>query len=222
MVKRGNLILLALSLVLALATTFVILRTLSQTKAANTATAVQTTSVVVVKQNVLPHQVIDATDVAVIQVPSSAVEPGAAIETSQVTGQYSLTTWIAGQQVVAGMYGNAQSTTLSATIPSGERAFTIPNSTLIGVDHLITPGDHVDIMFSTLLKPGVTNPNAQMTDLLVLYVDQIQAAAGAGKAQGGTGPDTLTLAVTPEQAQILAQLTFSGQFHVLIRSPSDH
>lgn len=230
MLKRGNLVLLALSLILALATTFLILTELSSYKSKSTATNVPMSTIVVVKQSVPSHQLISEADVALAQMPAAAVGEGIATQLSQVVGQYTLTTWLPGQQVMTGMYGNGQAVSFSVSIPSGERAYTIPDSSVSGVDHLVLPGDHVDILISTSTATSTSgskpsSPSTVIQNLVVLYVDQIQAATNptAAKGQSGSaasGADTLTLAVTQQQAQTLADNP--GQIHVLLRNPSDH
>ena len=223
MLKRGNLGLLLLSLILALVTTFFVLKELSFLKSKTSTTNVTMKMVVVVKQGIPEHQVINMSDVELAQVPATGVGPEVATQISQVVGQYTLTTWIPGQQVVTGMYGNGPSVSFSISIPTGERAYTIPDSPVSGVDHLILPGDHVDILLAGTSNGGKqTSSSTVIPNLEVLFVDQVQAAANpaAAKAQTGSGADTLTLAVTPEQAQLLTDN--SGQIHVLLRNPSDH
>lgn len=221
MAKRGNLILLALAMVLALVTTLLVMRFLQSNQRSSTPTVVMK-SVVVVKKGLSTHQPISSDDVVLQQVPAGGVEPGAATSLSQVIGQYTTTTFIQGQQVVQGMYAAGSAVMFSASIPQGERAFTISDSPVVGVDHLIVPGDHVDVM----VLQSSSNKNAApktttMNDLQVLFVDQIQPAADpANPKSPSSGGDTITFAVTPQQAQQLAQLETQGQLYLLLRNPS--
>lgn len=263
MAKKGNLILLGIALVLALLTTFVVMRSFShvQKSPAPVSSVVPQSRVVVVKQKLGSFQKINAADVAIQQVPTSAVQPGAATQLSQVLGQYTVTDWLPGQQVIAGMYGSAQQTYFASAIPHGLLAITIPDNPVAGVDHLIVPGNHVDLfMVSGQAVPatsGATSgslgfiPNSaqaaaglsavqgalgngqggqngqtkvtvtSMKDILVLYVEQIQAAAGGGKEQNGSG-DYLTLAVTPAQAQTIVTAETSGPIFTVLRSSTNH
>lgn len=267
MAKRGNLILLAIALVLAFLTTFVVMRALShvQGRPVPTSSTVQLTPVVIVKQRIGSFKIISAEDVTIKQVPTNAVQPGAVTQTSQVIGRYTVTHWLPGQQVIAGMYGSAQQTFFASTIPHGLVAITIPDNPVAGVDHLIVPGNHVNLLMvggqgaagagtgagtgtgasgstsgaSGLIPNSLQAPaglsavqgalgNSQtkvtvttMADVLVLYVEQIQEAAGGGRAQAGSG-DYITLAVTPAQAQTLVGAEVSGPIFTVLRSTTNH
>ncbi|WDL95313.1 Flp pilus assembly protein CpaB [Alicyclobacillus sp. ALC3] len=226
MAKRSNLILLLVSLVLALIATLVIIKTLPKAGGSNIAAPVTATTspVVVVTQNIPALTVITSADVQVQQVPAGSVEHGALTDPSQVIGQYASTGWVTGQQVIQGMYETAAQANIANTVPVGDVTFTIPNSALAGSDYLVLPGDKIDLLFYG--QPSAT-ASTVMSNLKVLYVDHVQAAAGADtQPAGSSGADSLTVIVTPQQAQQLAKLvstaivgngTSPGNLHVLIQ-----
>lgn len=219
MTKRSNLLLLIVSLVLALAATLLIVRELGKHNASAAAPATTPPQQVVVVTKAVPSRtLIDSADVQVQQVPAGAVETGVATQLSQVIGHYTATNWIVGQQVINGMYLSAANASIATTIPKGEVAFTIPDSATSGVDDLVLPGDTVDI-----LDYGMTGQPAGssvvLSDLGVIYVDKTQVAAGPDNLPASTsGGDTITVAVTPKQAQTLAKLVASGTLHILLHS----
>lgn len=226
MAKRSNLILLTISLVLALLATLAILKELPQSKGVSgTLAPPATTSVVVVAKNIPGDTPIDSTDVQVQQVPSAAVEIGAATDVSQVIGKYTASNWMTGQQVVAGMYESPAQANIANSIPAGDRAFTIPSTALTGADFLIIPGDTIDLLFFG--APSAATSTV-MSNLLVIYVDHVQAAGGADSLPTSTsGADSVTVAVTPQQAVQLAKLlstvtlgsdSSAGTMHMLLHS----
>jgi|GEM_PF-4392307 len=215
MARRGNLVLLAIAIVMALVTSLVVVRELRiQTQRAAVG-RVPMESVLVVAKSVPGHSKIDATDVRLTQVPATAIEAGAVTDPSQVVGQYTATSWVQGQQVLSGMFQSSQQASFVSSIPSGEVAYTFADSPLIGVDNLIEPGNYIDIQnfnqgkFTTL------------THILVLFVDQIQAAASPGQqATTGSGNDNITVAVTLQQAETLTKMLSAGQIHLLLTNAS--
>lgn len=225
MAKRSNLILLLVSLVLALIATLVIVKTLPKAGSSTAAPVTAATSpVVVVAQNIPALTVITSADVQVQQVPAGSVEHGALTDPSQVIGKYASTGWVTGQQVIQGMYETAAQANIANTVPAGDVTFTIPNSALAGSDYLVLPGDKIDLLFYG--QPSAT-ASTVISNLTVLYVDHIQAAAGADtEAASSSGVDSMTVIVTPQQAQQLAKLVSAatlgsgsspGTLHVLIQ-----
>lgn len=199
MAKRSNFILLAVALILALLTTFVIMQNLSrvQNHPVLTNPTVASTGVVIVKQDVGPFQKISEADVTVKQVPTGAVQPGAATQVAQVVGQYTVTQWIPGQQVIAGMYRGAQQTSFAASIPQGLMAITIPDNPVVGVDHLIVPGNHVDLfMVSGQVTAGTSASSASSQGLIP---NSLQAATGLSAVPGGIGNGQTRVTVTRMQ-----------------------
>lgn len=209
-------ILLGIAIVLALVTTTLVLKVLS---GHGSGAKGGPTTVIVAAQAIPQGTQITAEDVTTAQIASSDVQTGALTSPSMVVGQYALTSWIAGQQIVPGMAGTPQSVAFALSIPKGKRAFTIADSTFTGVDHLITVGDYVDVMET--YKSGEVKTLLQ--DLLVLYVDQMQAAALPGSSgTGGSGNDTITLAVTQQQAQqLLYLMNQNSPLTMTLRNPHD-
>ncbi|MCF8563834.1 Flp pilus assembly protein CpaB [Alicyclobacillus tolerans] len=229
MSRRSNLILVVFALLLALLSTFVILKQLSSWK--NQHTGERKVSVVTVVKAVAAHQLVDSSDVAMHTVPASAVEPGAQSSLEQVVGHYAATGWFPGQQVIAQMLvANSQRAAFPLTVPTGLRAFTIADDSVTGVDHLISAGDFVDVLVTySDKKDGGPIAATLLQDIKVLNVDQSPAAnpnvatVNSTNAQSSvnTSVDTVTLAVTPKQAEALDYAIAFGRVHLALRSPHD-
>lgn len=229
MTKRFNLLLLVAAVILALLSTVAIMRKLHSLQASQPG-ANTLTSVVVVTHALGPHQVVTPANIALQSVAATAVEPGAERVLVAVAGHYTTSSWYPGQQVVAGMV--ASSTSPSAfplSIPKGDVASTIADDPVTGVDHLISPGDRVDVLVSLSSANGGPMVLTVIQNILVLQADFHPTDLGvSGPATpaltGGsstTPVDTLTVAVTPAQAERLEYAYSFGQLHVTLRNPAD-
>jgi len=232
MTKRLNLMMLVIAMVLGLLTTLVIVKKLQSIKQHEDLGP--GLSVVVVVKTVAPRQLIDSSDVALKSVPVAAVEPGAETSLQSVIGHYASTHWFAGQQVVSPMVVTTSSqSAFPLSIPMGSRAFTLADDAVTGVDHLISKGDHVDILASFNSK-GQNISKTILQDVLVLHVDQapvtesasstrttLSNASSNASSQSSNKFDTLTLAVLPSQADVLEYASAFGQLRVILRGPSD-
>lgn len=236
MTRRANLFFLFVALILALITSVVVMKELTRWR---TAHAAKTASIVVVVKGVGAHQVVPADAVALRSIPISALESGSVQSLAEVVGHFTATAWFAGQQVVAPMVlSDYQKAAFPLSIPAGERAFTIANDPVTGVDHLISKGDRVDVLVtysdkqengpivSTLLQNievlYVDNPPAlqQTSSAVASSQSGTTSSSGAG-GQGSSPVDTLTLAVTPKQAEALQFASSFGRIHIVLRRPSN-
>jgi pilus assembly protein CpaB len=217
--RRSYLFLLLISLVLAILTALVIVKEMKAWKQANTGE--KRVKVVTVVQSVA----------------ASAVGPGSLRELSEVVGKYAATTWVPGQQVLAAMVTSKTSTqSFPLQIPRGKRAFTVPDTAVVGVDHLISQGDKVDVLVSYKNKAGQAQVKTLLQNIAVLYADTGPVSNGSvatassgssnktaqNKSQSQASQvDTLTLAVTPQQANELDYAIVNGQIHLSLRNPKD-
>ncbi|MDB4987208.1 MAG: Flp pilus assembly protein RcpC/CpaB [Myxococcaceae bacterium] len=106
--------------------------------------------------------------------------------------------------------------TLAELVPVGMRAFTLPERDL-GFDGALRPGDRVDVMFTPTDHDAV----ALLQNVLVLTVGtqlgmDLEPAAPQVAALG-----RVTLSVTLEQAQRLAQSEARGALRLALRNPRD-
>ncbi|MDE0411473.1 MAG: Flp pilus assembly protein CpaB [Gammaproteobacteria bacterium] len=113
---------------------------------------------------------------------------------------------------------------LASVLRPGYRAVTIAvdkkNLTLGG---LTFPGDHIDLVLSYEIndKMNATKRWATMTvltDIRVLAVDQLTAAQMEESESPKGPPKTVTLEVTPKQAEIVVQATRMGTLSLALRS----
>jgi pilus assembly protein CpaB len=127
---------------------------------------------------------------------------------------------------------------LAQTVPLGYRAVAIRTTDEIAVGNFIRPGDHVDIELvlheNVLPKQDEAqqardgNPSLARTllqDVQVLTVGDtlsaIPAPPAAANARAPEPPHTVTLALTPDQASILALGRGLGTIYLTLRNPTD-
>jgi pilus assembly protein CpaB len=177
--------------------------------------------------------------VEVRPIPSGTVGSDTATSVEQVIGQTARYPISSGEQVSRlRLIGGANGTALSFHIPPGLRAFTVPISANRSPAAMLVPGDFVDVL-AVLNGPdlGVPLPaNAGDPDgvLTVLQNVQVLAVQTNYVAQGapydssvrGAPPksnvNTITLAVTPEEAQFLTLLLEDARNSARGRAGSGH
>ncbi|QSO48171.1 Flp pilus assembly protein CpaB [Alicyclobacillus mengziensis] len=237
MAKRTQLLLLMVAILLGLVAAWLVSGMLNKVKQAH---AEPTVSVVTVTHQLGGHQVVLAQDVKVTQIPAPALPAGAVTNPNKVIGHYTAGDWFVGQTVLADMVtSSASNAAFPLTIPVGDRAYTLADDPIIGVDHLISAGDHVDVLV-TYGKADSGNkgqPVAKtvLQNVLVLYVDNppvVQTTASvssSGKSGTGSGSassspggvDSITLALSPVDAQKLDYARTFGQVQLILRNPKD-
>lgn len=142
---------------------------------------------------------------------------------------------ILNQAMVADNLENA----FSRKIPSGKRAVTIAVNDETGVAGLIRPGDRVDVIGNFQVQAGRTQTNMPIEGLYTQTILQNVEVLAVGK-DAGIGlseelaqnplaaqtqfslPTSLTLAVSPEESQVLMHVRVAGTLSASLRpSPYD-
>ncbi len=118
-------------------------------------------SVVVTRRAIAAGQAITADDVALRELPISAVVADAFAGLDQVVGQKARYPLASGAQVgVAGIVAPVQVEALSFQIPQGQRGFTIPVEETRSPAGVIAPGDFVDVIVAAPAKSLVVPVSA--------------------------------------------------------------
>lgn len=210
------------------------------------ASAADTRTVVVAAHDIAPRTRLDADMLRLAEVPEDTVLSGAFDEIEPLEGQYVRYPLLKGEQVVAskvGVQDVKEEKGVSFLLPAGMRAFSISVSEESSVGGLVLPGDLVDVI--AILEEsdvGVDKAVTLIQNVEVLAVAQeaqepIPAAAPTGTATPSAPRDmlgdrpedvepnpsarTVTLAVTQEQAQLLALVQARGELALSLRSYGD-
>jgi pilus assembly protein CpaB len=203
------------------------------------------TKVVVAAHDIAARTTLDSGMLKLAEVPKDSVLDGAFSNVDDLDGQVTRYPLVSGEQVVSSKIGvqNKNETGLSFVVPVGMRAFSIQVTEESGVGGLILPGDLVDVI-------GILEGDTVGVDKAVTIVQNVEVLAVAQEAQeplpaarptgtptpsatSGTlgerpkdaepnpGARTVTLAVTPEQAQLLALVQAKGALVLTLRSFGD-
>lgn len=177
---------------------------------------------VVVAANTIPaHTKITPEMLLIKSISTDAVHPDAFISVDAAVGGTTRSELISGEQVLTGRVITDKITSpLAYRIPENMRAITVPLTEISGVAGYIMPGDKIDIMVSydnPIISPQkVTTTQYQNIEVLEKgpYVTNLEE-----KQVGVT--TSITVLVSPGQAEILAYATINGAFHFTLRNPVD-
>lgn len=106
---------------------------------------------------------------------------------------------------------------MSVIVPSGKRAMAIGVNEVIGVSGFILPKDRVDVIATK------TGQNAGKPTETILRNIEVLAVGKRLEQEGKQNIEvpTVTMAVTPEQAERLARALQEGKIHIALRSIMD-
>jgi pilus assembly protein CpaB len=192
--------------------------------------------VVVASTDLLPGVAIEETMVAETQVPQKFLQPGAIATLRDVVGQIPAVPIPKGAQVTGtSMTGVGRG--LATKIPRGKRAISIAVTEVSGVSGLIRPNNYVDIMGIITTGSGLGAPDQRamvvtlLQNVMVLAVGQDigevkpearpaseQEALDILAARQREGVNSVTLAVSPQEAQDLALAQQIGDVSFTLRS----
>lgn len=187
------------------------------------------TEVVVALTSIPEHVRITQEMVQMASVPTEGVHPDAVKDMAMVVGAISRTDIINGEQILSGRIINEESDAgLSYWIPENMRAVAIPVSEIVGVANYIQVGDKVDILATYEFEVEV--PGEEEEETVQMTYTQLQnievVAVGGRKApaeeEAIQQPESITILVNPEQAEVIAWATLNGSFHLTLRNPIDN
>lgn len=183
----------------------------------------ETKPVVVARKYIPAWSRIDQEMVEVVQAPGNAVQPGALPEATRAAGQLAVAPIAEGEQVLANKLATTGSQ-LSSTIPKGMRGITVAvdgSSTHAG---LLRPGDSVDVLTTLEVNQGgkaLTVSGTLLQDVRVVAVGSRFTNEQNG-ASAEVGGESVTMAVPPEDAEVLTFAEERGKLRLTLRAPGDH
>lgn len=122
-------------------------------------------------------------------------------------------------------------TGLNALIPEGQRALQVNLQGASAVAGFVTPGDYVDILFTGEAKlaggRGLSKltPGLRTTTLLqskrILAIDDLLSRSATGISDGEQSNPSVTLAVSPREAQQITHAMQTGRLTLTLRNHVD-
>lgn len=148
--------------------------------------------------------------------PKELITQDAITDPKQVEGQITLNRIKAKEQIRASdIVKEGQAPSLAYDIPEGMRAIAIGAGEVMAVGSTVKPGDRVDIL-ATYQDPVARQETTQMIlqNVLVLAINKGETES-TGK--GGGANSSMTLAVKPEEAELLTAADRAGALRVALR-----
>jgi len=176
-------------------------------------------AVVVAREDIPARAKITGDMVTQARYPKDLLTTGVLQDPKDAVGRITLARLRAKDQIRStDLFAPGQSPSISYDIPDGMRAISIGASEIMAAGGAVKPGDHVDIL-ATYSEPTTHQETTRpvLQNVLVLFVNQAET-----NPQGPTGAkSSMTLAVKPEDAELLVAADRAGVLRVMLRSPSD-
>ncbi len=212
---------LLVAIILAIGTGWLTLNYISSVQHASVA-GTQLKPTLVAVQQIPPRVRITAAMVKRALRPEAAIEPDALSQPQQAVGSLSLIAIPAGSTITASKIGSPIDVGLPVQITPGMRAVSIGVNPVEDVAGLIQPGDRVDVI-AIPPRQGQAPPPASaiLRGVMVLAVGQSLEYSSATPSPAEQNSSTVTLEVTPKQADLLAMADLNTTLRLALRSPME-
>src|ERR1700681_1274526 len=219
--KNARRIPLIVGIVLALGTGVLMLSYLGSLRGQTTVAPAVT--VYVAAHDVPARALLNAGLVTEVKRPASEVDPDAVADRKELVGKYSLITIPAGSVVTRSKIGLAGANALPARLPIGMRAVSISIDRVKGVAGLIQPGDRVDVVaVPPRVGSEVPRASAILRGALVLAMgNAVETTSATPSPDTQNNLTTVTLALTPEQVNLLASADLNTTLRLALRPPKE-
>lgn len=183
--------------------------------------ALATEDVLVAAVEIATGTVLSPASVRTVEWPKANMPPGAVQTTADAAGRVALLTLKPGDPITEAKLIPIEGPpgVLSYKIPAGHRAMTVGVDQVSGVAGFITPGNKVDVVLT--LRPEGMKESISMIilqDVPVLATGQIIEQPIEGKPQV---VPTVTLDLSPEDAEKLALASDQGRLQLLLRKAGE-
>jgi len=221
--RRQTLIALGAALIFGLLAVFLANTYLSATKARNDA---QGTSKIAVATVPLSFGVdITPDKVRYVDFPNSSIPPGAFQNTAELlprgTKRIALMPIAINEPILASkISGAGKGASIASLLPAGMRAAAVRINDVSGVAGFVQPNDSVDVLITRTVSTA--DRSVQATDILLQNVRVIAIDQQSRNADGTPKvAKTVTLEVTPLDAQKLALAQEVGSLSLVLRKPGE-
>lgn len=194
--------------------------------------------VLVAKKDIPAGFTISAESLEVNMVPKQFVQPQAVTSLDRIAGMVAVAPISKGEQITLSKLRwpqEAAGGSLAAATPVGKRAITIAVDNIAGLAGMIKPGDYVDVV-ALLAVPVQTQEGKQASQAAVMPLFQNVLILAVGQETGiSAQPESryakaaekkevsplITLALSPQEANLIAFVQEQGKLRLILRSPAD-
>ena len=160
-------------------------------------------------------------DIKVAKIPSAAFPKGAFSKPEEVIDRPIISNVLLEEPILEGrLAARGSGLGLAPSIPVGMRAVSVRVNDVVGVAGFVLPGMHVDVLVTG--RPPGGGDNTMTTTALqnITVVGAGQTVQADPRGQAINAP-TVTLLVTPEQAEVLALAGSEAKIQLVLRNGSD-
>jgi pilus assembly protein CpaB len=181
-------------------------------------------AVVVANKDLDPGHLITAEDISTMKWPADAVTKTVFTDNKAVVGRAVLTPIVKGQTMFEGLLAAAGSEGgLTALVPDGMRAVAIEITESSGVGWMLVPGCRVDVIAA--LRQGENNSEMARTIVENVKVTAVGQRLAKDRSDGsrssGEVMKTVTLIVTPKDAESIELANNTGKLRLVLRGAND-
>jgi pilus assembly protein CpaB len=153
---------------------------------------------------------------SVLQSMGIATEINTSIE--ETTAKYSKVPLVANEILLRGkLIRRDEAIALSFRIPEGKRAVTVNIDEAKAVGYSVVPGDRVDIIGLFQVEEGEGGRSSEHSQTVLQDVEVLEINVGANPNTTVSTRPVATLAVTPEQAEVLVLTEMAARLHFALR-----
>ena len=180
---------------------------------------VEKVSVVVAADTISRGQVVEEDSIKVVEWPADSVPEGAFVSLEHALGKLARAEIFADDVLTQAKFLDTKApSVLSMLIPSGRRAISVKVNEVTGISGFVAPGSHVDVLLTVPAEdetPARTRVILQDTEVLAI------AQSIENRDSRPVVVNTVTLNVTPRQAEVVTLATNEGSLHLVMRNDRD-
>ncbi|MCM8783077.1 MAG: Flp pilus assembly protein CpaB [Candidatus Omnitrophica bacterium] len=173
-------------------------------------------------------------------IPKEYVQPQAVSTPARIIGMVVIADIVQGEQITLTKLSwpkkQEAASTLSMATPVGKRAITLQVDNLSSFMGMIKPGDYIDVLASLSIPvQGVEGQQTVQNAVIPLFQNVLVLAVGGSISSSesqtdsryrkqeapATGGSIVTLALSPQEASLLAFVQEQAKIRFLLRSPAD-
>ena len=224
--RSKSILLLTLALGCGLVASIGISQVMDRTKA-NAPTPGETEPIFVALADIDAYKPITPQVVKLEEWPKDKIPAGAIRKLEEVENKRSRAKLFAGEPILVGkLMGLGENETPAGKIKEGYRVVSVRVDAVTGASSLINPGDRVDVLVYFRKDPanGITETITKtiLMDVQVFAVDTVtDIKREPGSENQAISAKTVSLLVTPDQAERITTATESGTIRLVMRSPGD-
>lgn len=152
--------------------------------------------------------------------PKASVPPGSFYSTNQVVGKTVKTKVVAGEPILESKLVG-EGVGLASRLAAGYRAVAVKVDEVIGVSGFIAPDDRVDVI-ATLTPPGRGSQDEKLSKIVLQNRRVLSVAQSVEQKEGKPQVvRSITLEVTPEEAEKLSLAVVDGHVILALRAIGD-